>query len=506
MTDNPAQVRRTLYGDDCLNVLNDELALPTDSVDLIYLDPPFNSKNKYNLPFKGKDKDTRPVEAFTDTWTWGDKEETLLEQFGSGPSTRRLADIVRLAQMVGGGGGGSRRYSLAAYLLNMAVRLIPMRRVLKPTGSIYLHCDHTAGHYLKLLMDAVFGMQNFRNEIVWCYTGPSNTPRWFPQKHDTVFWYSKGGTWTFNRDAVRVPYDKETLARRGRVEGVKSIIADSVETQEGRNEEQVAELFGDGKVTEDWWPDIPILTNQLERLGYPTQKPFALLQRIIKASSNKGDVVLDPFCGCGTTVHAAESLGRQWIGIDISSFSVGLIRERVLSNFPNLTAGDVESFGVPTTVADARALAAADKFEFEKWVCGAIGAEGMFHEPGTRGADGGIDGVIKFYPIPVSAGKRLKVEPEYAIVQVKGGHVTPDAVRALKATVDKYEARAGVMVCFNEYMGTVENQRFKSTFSDAVDEYPVIQGLSIERLLADERPHLPLYGRQRRGGLVDALL
>ncbi len=508
------RLRRTLYGDDCLNVLNDELALPTGSVDLIYLDPPFNSQNRYNLPFKGKDKDTRPVEAFNDTWTWGDKEETLLEQLDSGPFTRRLANIVRLAQDIEG--GGHRRQSLAAYLLNMAVRLMPMKRVLAHKGTIYLHCDPTASHYLKLIMDAIFGMDNFLNEVVWAYRKWTNSARMFQRNHDVLLVYARAkGSHTFNKlvdpDAPqKAKYDRgwDVNVVQG---GIRQLIVydeDKAAAKIKNSDHDRVIYRGNSKAVAlpDHW-EIPFINSQAkERLGYPTQKPLDLLDRIIRASSNTGGTVLDPFCGCGTTVHAAEKLERQWIGIDISSFSIGLIHDRILNNFPNLKPDDVESFGVPNTVADAKALAAADKFEFEKWVCGAIGAEGMFHEPGTRGADGGVDGVLKFYPIPASAGKRLTVKPEYAIVQVKGGHVTPDAVKALKTTVDKYEAKAGVMVCFNDQMGTVENQRFKSTFSDAIDEYPVIQGLSIERLLANERPHLPLYGRNRRGGLIDALV
>ena len=210
--------------------------------------------------------------------------------------------------------------------------------------------------------------------------------------------------------------------------------------------------------------------------------------------------MLDPFCGCGTAVHAAEKLGRRWIGIDISTFAVGLMRERILRNFENLTTDDVLVRGVPVNVADAQALAHRDKFEFEKWVCGAIGAEGMFHEPGTRGADGGVDGVLKFFPFRMGR----KPKAEYAIVQVKGGNVTADSVKALKTTVDRYGATAGVMVCFNRYMQTVENQRDRATFNDDAGSYPVIQGLSIEDLLADKRPDLPLYGYRRQGGRISA--
>ena len=222
------------------------------------------------------------------------------------------------------------------------------------------------------------------------------------------------------------------------------------------------------------------------------------MDRIIRASSNEGDTVLDPFCGCGTTVHAAESLGRKWIGIDISKFSTGLIRDRILHNFKYLNGEDIDLRGTPDSVAEARVLARQDPFEFEKWVCGYIGAEGMFREPGERGADGGVDGVLKFFPVR----EGVKVKPEYAIVQVKGGKVSPDAVKALHETVRRYEATAGVMVCFGDQLGTVENQRVKATFSDVWGSYPVIQGFSVESLLGDEQLDLPLYGYKRRGAML----
>ena len=254
-----------------------------------------------------------------------------------------------------------------------------------------------------------------------------------------------------------------------------------------------------GVALQDVWTDIgPIAAQARERLGYPTQKPLALLERIIETSSNEGDLVLDPFCGCGTAVHAAERLGRRWVGIAISTFAVGLMRGRLLRNFELLTTDDVLVRGVPVTVADAEALAARDKFEFEKWVCGAIGAEGMFHDPGTPGADGGVDGVLRFFPFRMGQ----KPKAELAIVQVKGGEVEVDAVRALKTTVDEFGATAGVMVCFNRHMQTVENQRVRDTFNDGAGTYPVIQGLSVEDLLADKRPDLPLYGYRPRGGRI----
>ena len=539
-----AEVNRVLYSDDCLNVLNDELALPTGSVDLIYLDPPFNSKSIYNLPFAGRDKNTRPVEAFTDTWAWGTKEEVLLQELLAGPQSRYLADIVDLAQHLGaqksGGGGGG----VAAYLINMAVRLLAMRRVLSPTGSIYLHCDDTASHYLKLVMDCIFGQQNYRTEIIWKRTAAhSDTKQGRKQHgriHDVLFFYTKGESWTW--EPVYTPHDRlyeETFYKHvepgtgrrytldnltgpyGAAKGNPQYEVMGVTRYWRYSQERMQQLIDAGRVVQtrpgavprykryldempgvplqDVWTDIgPIHSQASERLGYPTQKPLALLERIIRASSNEGDLVLDPFCGCGTAVHAAERLGRRWVGIDVSAFAVGLMRGRILRNFKHLTTDNVLVRGVPVDVAEAQALAERDKFEFEKWVCGAIGAEGMFHEPGTRGPDGGVDGVLRFFPL--FFGERPK--PQFAIVQVKGGNVTADAVKALRATVDRYQATAGVMVCFDRYMRTVENQRDRATFNDAVGTYPVIQGFSVEELLADKRLDLPLYGYRPQGGRV----
>ena len=243
-----------------------------------------------------------------------------------------------------------------------------------------------------------------------------------------------------------------------------------------------------GVVLQDVWTDIgPIAAQASERLGYPTQKPMALLERIIEASTADDALVLDPFCGCGTAVHAAEKLGRRWVGIDVSAFSVGLVRGRILDNFSQLTTDDVLVRGIPVNAADAEALAKRDKFEFEKWVCGAIGAEGMFHDPGTPGADGGVDGVLPI--VPVRWGEKPK--REYAIVQVKGRRVTAESVKALYATVHRYQATAGVLVCFERYMGTVERQRDKAIFSDSMGDYPVIQGFSVEDLLAAKPLNLP---------------
>ena len=257
-----------------------------------------------------------------------------------------------------------------------------------------------------------------------------------------------------------------------------------------------------GVPIQDLWEDIPAARGN-ERLGYPTQKPLALMERIIKASSNPGDIVLDPFCGCGTTLHAAETLGRKWIGIDISKFSTGLIRRRLVDNFGYLTRDDIFIHGTPESVAEARALARLDKFEFEKWVCGALDANGLYKNPGEKGADGGVDGVVEL-PVIRQVGNKFESQTEYVIIQVKGGNVAPDSVKALGETVRRLGAVAGIMVCFRDQMTTVENQRGKALWSDAYKQYPVIQGFSIEDLLADERPNLPPTWGYRHGGKTSA--
>ena len=274
----------TLYELDNLDVLR---GMNSETVDLIATDPPFNTKRNrsgtaghYVDKWKWGDTGILP-----DQWKWNEVHPKWLEEIkDDNPALHQVIEAARVCH----------DEDIAAFLCFLSVRLLECHRILKPTGSIYLHCDHAANSYIRMAMDAIFGKNNFRNEIVWCYTGPSNTKRWFPRKHDTVFFYAKSKSTKLNRDAVRIPYNAETLARRGRVEGDQSYISSSVETTGRRDSEQVNALFGDGKVPEDWWSDIAVLTNQRERTGSPDQKPIALYERIIQASSNEGDLVLDP--------------------------------------------------------------------------------------------------------------------------------------------------------------------------------------------------------------------
>ena len=291
-----------LHGDN-LEIMDD---MDSESIDLIYADPPFCT---------GKDWG-----AYDDRWKKNEVTRVHFDELEN--ACKVAAEVVEVA-------GRAHSDALGAYLAYMGVCMLQMRRLLKKTGSIYLHCDQTASHYLKIMMDAIWGRNNFRNEIVWCYTGASNSPRWFPRKHDIIFSYSKTNKVVFERDNIRIPYHPETLARKGRAD-------DSWFTNEQRNQDAVRDVLGDGKVPEDWWVDIPKLTNQRERVGYPTQKPLALLNRIIKASSNEGDIVLDPFCGSGTTIEAAVKLNRKAIGIDSSGHSIATtVNKLTLTNALN---------------------------------------------------------------------------------------------------------------------------------------------------------------------------
>ena len=455
--------------------MKDRLAIAPESVDLIYLDPPFNSKSEYNLAFKNHDKSLKPVAAFKDTWQWGEQQDETLEELRSRPQTEPIAKLVDVAKATE---SPSVQYRLDAYLINMAERLILMKNTLKPTGSIYLHCDPTASHYLKALLDVIFGKDNFRNEIIWrigWVSGYKTQKKGWIRNHDTILYYlkSEAAKGYFNKEYI--PHAKDYRRRDGKKPTGKGIpIEDTWNCSEG-----------------DKLDSIMIKSFSREKLGYPTQKSLALLERIIKASTNLGDLVLDPFCGCGTTVHAAEALGRRWIGIDIARFSTGLVKNRLLSNFKEkLQPNDIKTYGIPETVAEARELVAENPFEFEKWACGHVGAGGMFQnkQPGEKGADQGVDGALIFWP----AMPDEKPKAHLAIIQVKGGKVTSDNVRALKTTVDNFNATAGILVCFRDQMATVENNRSMETFSDVANKkYPVIQGLSVEDMLQGDSPNLP---------------
>jgi len=342
----------TLYTNDNLFILN---GMNSNLVDLIYLDPPFNTKRIYSAPIGSKAAGL----SFKDMWTWQDVNEAYLDTLADKyPSLTKFIATI----------GGIHSKAMMAYLTYMAQRIVEMHRVLKDTGSLYLHCDPTASHYLKILLDDIFGKNNFRNEIIWCYKRPSAPKqRQLPRLHDIIFWYSKGKEWTFNGEDIRVPYAQSSIDRAGYAANVSKM------TDGG-----VVELKEGGKLPEDWW-DIPMLKgNSKEATGYPTQKPLALLHRIIKTSSNEGDIVFDPFCGCATTCVAAQQLGRKWIGIDIEKQAASILIER-LSNDAGLFKDFMNTAIVPQrTDIEIELPSASAKnqlYKEQNGLCNACGTE-----------------------------------------------------------------------------------------------------------------------------------
>ena len=298
----PNWTNRTMWTSDNLDIMR---GMNSDSVDLIYLDPPFNSNKTYSAPVGSKAAGA----AFKDTWTLDDVD---LAWHGE------IADREPALHGVIAAAGSSHGKSMKSYAVMMAVRLLEIKRILKETGSVYLHCDPTASHYLKLIMDAVFGKQNFRNEIVWCYHGGGATKKYFPKKHDILLLYGKDAKLSHHNALRGVPYrDFYAYDKQG-----------NIRTDKG--------YHPDGKMVSDWWEISVISSVASERTGYPTQKPLALLERIIKASSNEGDMVLDPFCGCATACVAAERLNRRWAGIDLSPKAAQLVKIRIEKDNPLL--------------------------------------------------------------------------------------------------------------------------------------------------------------------------
>ncbi|MDE0020836.1 MAG: DNA methyltransferase [Candidatus Poribacteria bacterium] len=385
-----------LYYGDCLDWMREWEA---DCVDLIYLDPPFNSNANYNVLFGAKGDGKAQYRAFNDTWHWDDAAAERYAKFENAPARPAHDAMVGLRRIIG-------RCGMLAYLTYMAERLEEMSRLLKPTGSIYLHCDPYASHYLKIVMDAVFGERHFQNELVWYYSGGGASKKRFARKHDTIFFYTKSNRWTFNVDEVRVPYKWTKGQRR----------ADGSERD-----------YEKGKLPDDVIALNSIMPWASEHTGYPTQKPLKLLERIVKASSNEGDLVLDPFCGCGTAVDAARRLKRRWAGIDISSFAIDLVRKRLKDE-------SIPIKGIPADLESARKLAREKPFEFESWAVTRLPG----FAPNTKQvADGGVDGRGMLFDQPDDWDSRL------ALAQVKGGKFSASALRDFIGVVNNDKAAIG---------------------------------------------------------------
>jgi site-specific DNA-methyltransferase (adenine-specific) len=531
-------------------------------VDLIYLDPPFNSRADYNVLFAEKDgtRSSSQITAFEDTWEWNIDAEHAYQSVVEGGG--RVAEAMRAFRTFLGNS------DMMAYLAMMAPRLIELRRVLKVTGSIYLHCDPTASHYLKMLMDAIFGPQNFRNEIIWRRTGSHNKTLRYGPIHDVILFYSASDshTWTFPKRPYMVGHVRENFIEdkqgyrtnyygnvltgsglRGGESGLpwrgvnpsdkgrhwavpKAIVEDSGEDMSSLSQHEKLERLlelgfikfeegaawpiyerrlkeTDGQFLPDIWAFQPytngtvfgtdsgidedvrwLSTRDQERLGYQTQKPEALLERIIRASSNEGNVVLDPFCGCGTAVAAAQTLKRRWIGIDITHLAIGLIKQRLQDRFDkpgkpgepiNAIRNTYEIHGEPTDLSGARKLAEDDKFQFEAWALSLVGARPAGQV--RRGADKGIDGRLYFHDDTSGKSKQI-------ILSVKGGHVEHSHIRDLGGVLDREQAEIGVLITLEPASKPMKTEAASAGFykpaSFEGQSFPRIQILTIEEILA----------------------
>lgn len=530
-----------LYYGDNLAILREHIA--DESVDLIYLDPPFNSNATYNVLFRAPsgEKSRAQIVAFDDTWHWNEQAEEAYWQVLNGPSANAAKMLDSLRGFLG-------ENDMMAYLAMMTVRLIELHRVLKPTGSLYLHCDPTANHYLRLMLDAVFGKTNFRSEIIWKRTSAhSGAKRWGPV-HDTIFFFAKSDDNIWN--PVYEEYDKnyiEDFYRHKDDEGVYRLsdltgagrrTGDSGQPWRGvdptpkdrhwaiplamlsrmglngeldrmTTQEKLDYLDEEGLI---YWPkdggvpqvkryleqqpgmtiqdvitDIkPVSSRGKERLGYPTQKPVALLERILAASSNEGDVVLDPFCGCGTTVHAAQILNRNWVGMDITHLAIALVGRRLRESFGTKAA--FNTYGVPKDLAGAQALADKNKFEFERWAVSLIPDAQPYKSKG--GGDAGVDGLLFFKTGQKGTGRKASGK---AIISVKGDKtVKPSEVRDLKGTVEREKALIGLFVTLHEPSRQMVSEAAAAGFLETEwGKVPKIQILTIADLMNGARALVP---------------
>ena len=513
-----------LYFGDNLDILRENVA--DESVDLIYIDPPFNSNATYNVLFRersGQDSAAQ-ITAFEDTWTWSIESEIAFQDVvTSGPE--KLGDLLQAMRSFLG------QNDMMAYLTMMAQRMAELHRVLKPTGSVYLHCDPTASHYLKLMLDAVFGNGNYKNEIVWKRSSAHNDSGTCGRTHDIIFLYTKDRlklTWNnqyqeYDRSYVESHYRRKT--EDGRIYRTDNLTATSLSgggyeyewngvTRLWRSPRETMErLHNDGRIhytrngvaeyirfldempgvpLQDLWTDLPPINSQAkERLGFQTQKPEALLERIINASSNEGDVVLDPFCGCGTAIAVAERLKRKWIGIDITHVAISLMKSRLRDTF-NSDLSDYDVIGVPQDVESARALAVESehdgRYQFEYWALGLVDARPT--NKGRRGADSGIDGYINFFDDNSGQAKRI-------IVQVKSGNVRRDMIATLKGDMSRENAEIGVFITLNRPTRPMIQEAASAgiyTPEHYPDHrYPRVQILTIEDLLSGTQAEYPRY-------------
>jgi site-specific DNA-methyltransferase (adenine-specific) len=480
--------KNQLYYGDNLRILRDHIK--EESVDLIYLDPPFNSNADYNVIFKeqsGHDSSAQ-ITAFKDTWHWTQESEDTYHDL----ITESPENLTKLMQAYRSFLGTN---DMLAYLTMMAPRIIELHRVLKPTGSFYLHCDPTASHYLKLILDSIFGSNKFLNEIVWCYRKWTNAAEHFQKNHDVLLMYSKNRRQhTFNKlfnDDAPQKKNYEKGWHTNVINGVRQLLVYDRDKAEHKisegNYHKVVYREGQHEVAlPDWW-EISILNSQSkERLGYPTQKPEALLERIINASSNKGDVVLDPFCGCGTTINVAERLGRKWIGIDITHLAVSLMRSRLQDSFGKDLA-PYEVVGEPKDLASAEALALQDRYQFQWWAVGLV--NGRPAQDKKKGKDFGIDGNLYFFDDTSNKPKRI-------VISVKSGNIKSGDIRDLNGVLVREKAEIGAFLTLKPATKDMTKEALSSGHYESQNfgKFPKVQILTIEELLKGEKLKYPDTG------------
>lgn len=515
-----------LYFGDNLEILRNHIK--DESVDLVYLDPPFNSKRDYNLLFKtpkGHTSDAS-ITAFEDSWHWGRQAETEYDEILHHANSNVAEMVEALRRFLG-------ENDMMAYLVMMCNRLLELHRVLKRDGSLYLHCDPSASHYLKIILDGVFGKENFRNEIIWQRTNVHSDSKTWSRVSDNLYFYTKSDHFTWNpqyvphSDAyVRTKYTQSD--EDGRLYMLDNMTSPNPRPNmmyewkgfpSPRNGwrysfETMSKLDTEGRI---WypsdtskrprykrfleetsgtllgnvWTDIPPINSQAsERLGYPTQKPLALLERILNASCPEDGVVLDPFCGCGTAIHAAQRLEKQWIGIDITHLAIAVIEERLGRHFPGIR---FETHGTPRDIDAAKDLAKRDKYEFQYWVCHLLGAQPYQNK--KKGADGGIDGIIYF--------KDVGNVHKKAIISVKGGeNVGVSMIRDLCHVVAREKAEIGLFVTLTDPTRPMKDEATKAGFYSPPfigKKFSKLQILTVEGILkGTERPEYPSL---ERGGV-----
>ena len=520
-----SQKNQLFYGDnlDVLRLHVLRLHVLDESVDLVYLDPPFNSNANYNVLFaeRAGTQAAAQIKAFDDTWRWDDG------------AARAYADVVEAGGRVSQAMQAFRTFlgesDMLAYLAMMAPRLVELRRVLKSAGTTYLHCDPTASHYLKLLMDAVFDPRRFRNEIIWQRTiAKSLMTRQLPTNHDVILSFQRDDKPTWNADALFTAYDPKHLDEKtagkyrhvdpdGRIYRLDSLINPNHNRPNLTHEflgvtrvwrwtnERMRRAYDSGVVVQtgpgrvpqlkryldeqrgrplgDVWTDIPPINSRAqERLGYPTQKPEALMDRLIGMSSNEGDVILDPFCGCGTTIASAQRLNRRWIGIDITNLAITLIRHRLRDTYSDDIEQTYEVIGEPVSVPDAKALAAADPYQFQWWALGLVGARPA---EGKKGADQGIDGRIYFHDGDTAKTKQI-------VLSVKAGKLHAPYVRDLRGVVEREQAALGVLLTLNAPTKAMRTEAASAGFyASPWGQHPRVQILTVGEIMAGKKLDAP---------------